>query len=316
MKKALLSYDAHTDNIGDYVQSIATLNLIGNYDLLVDREKLDEYDGEEAKIILNGWFMTHPDHWPPSPKLKPLFISFHINPTAEMEMLTEEGISYLKEHEPIGCRDYYTLSILHERGIEAYFSGCNTLTIQRKDLISEDTPRKDILVCGVLDRIVMQQNWKLKPASRLFKHNLTAILKYPSQKIRHIMSTRVFQRFLKKLGEPVRTIDQILDLRNKSESERLEIAKDFLKELASAKLVITSRIHTALPCVALGTPVIFIEDGLEHINQFSRLIGLNRFFYHTDIMNLPEIELDKFSNPNKHHQFVEDIKTRVEDFIR
>lgn len=315
MNVALLSYDKNTDNIGDYIQSIATSKLIGTHDYLIDREKLNSYDGKLSKMVLNGWFMSHPENWPPSDKIIPLFISFHINPTAKNKMLNEKGIKYLKRYAPIGCRDYYTLSILHENNIDAYFSGCNTLTLKREDFVSHSQPRQGIIICGVLDRIIIQRNWNIRPIKKLLDHNCTAFLKYPSQKIRHVIGLNTFNKFLKTLNEPVSTINQIVNLSNKTEKERFEIAQKFLMKIASAKLVITSRIHTALPAVALGTPVIFIEDGLEHINQFSRLLGLNRFFYHTSIKNLANINLDEFSNPNNHLSFVEDIEMRIRDFI-
>ena len=44
-------------------------------------------------------------------------------------MLTEKGIAYLKKHAPIGCRDKFTVQILNEKGIDAYFTGCLTLTL-------------------------------------------------------------------------------------------------------------------------------------------------------------------------------------------
>ncbi len=37
-----------------------------------------------------------------------------------------------------------------------------------------------------------------------------------------------------------------------------ELAKALLQRYANAKLVITSRIHAALPCLGLGTPVILV----------------------------------------------------------
>ncbi|MHB9292886.1 hypothetical protein Holit_01999 [Hollandina sp. SP2] len=51
-------------------------------------------------------------------------------------MLSPAGIKYLKKHEPIGCRDYGTVKLLGKYGINAYFSGCLTLTLGRKNLIS------------------------------------------------------------------------------------------------------------------------------------------------------------------------------------
>ena len=47
-------------------------------------------------------------------------------------------------------------------------------------------------------------------------------------------------------------------------------------------MVITSRIHT-IPAVAFGTPVLFISDGLEHINQKSRLQGMELFSKFKDL---------------------------------
>src|SRR5690606_10070852 len=41
--------------------------------------------------------------------------------------------------------------------------------------------------------------------------------------------------------------------------ERAEEAQKLLDVYSQASLVITSRIHCALPCVALGTPVIFVD---------------------------------------------------------
>ena len=52
-------------------------------------------------------------------------------------------------------------------------------------------------------------------------------------------------------------------------------------------MLITSRIHSALPAVAFGTPVLFLSDGLEHPNQKSRLEGMESFFkvIHTKELN-------------------------------
>ena len=36
----------------------------------------------------------------------------------------------------------------------------------------------------------------------------------------------------------------------------MTLAKNLLNKYASAKLVITSRIHCAIPCLSLGTPVL------------------------------------------------------------
>ena len=103
---AVLSYP-NSNNLGDYIQSIAAKQIINKSKILeIDRDELHRFKTAKALLIMNGWFMDKPENWPPSDKIKPLFLSFHLNPTAEKEMLTQEGINYLKNHQPIGCRDY------------------------------------------------------------------------------------------------------------------------------------------------------------------------------------------------------------------
>lgn len=316
MKTGLLSYSKNATNLGDYVQSIATANLIEEYEILLEREHLNSYKGAPVKIVLNGWFMSHPENWPPSPDIHPLFISMHINPTAKAKMLDQKGVKYLKNHAPIGCRDYYTMSILHEHGIPAYFSACNTLTLKRSDFVPETTKRNGILVCGVLDRIITLSNMTFKSFRKNPEPGVTSILKFPAQYAHYYKTKKIFKDYLDGLSIPISYIDQIVDLKNLNEQQRLDKARGFLETLAKAELVITSRIHTALPAVALNTPVIFLEDGLEHINQFSRLIGLNRFFTSIKTVDLPSIDIKALQNPQQHHKFVSFIEKKVKNFLQ
>ena len=131
MKYGLLKYEENSQffNVGDNIQSLAAKQFLPKVDAYINREKLGAYEGESLKMIMNGWFTHNAAHWVPTDKINPLFVSFHINNTAAPLMLSEEGIDYLKKHEPIGCRDQYTANLLIEKGIKAYFSGCLTLTL-------------------------------------------------------------------------------------------------------------------------------------------------------------------------------------------
>ena len=68
------------------------------------------------KMILNGWFLHRPDHWPPSSALDPLIVSFHLTreivPSVNIgriapgaTVLHGRGLDFLRRHEPIGARD-------------------------------------------------------------------------------------------------------------------------------------------------------------------------------------------------------------------
>lgn len=132
MKYKLLAVSVDTGehvNIGDYIQALAAAQFLPEVDGFVQRERLKEYDGEACKVIMNGWYMHHTEHWPPSDKIKPLFVAFHINASAKEGMLTEDSINYIKKFQPIGCRDYFTRDLLVSKGVDAYFSACLTLTL-------------------------------------------------------------------------------------------------------------------------------------------------------------------------------------------
>ena len=90
MEIAVLGF-VGSKNIGDYIQTKAVIDIVGLKNIkILDREKLDKYNKENIKTIINGWFMENPKNWPPSKKIIPLFISFHINPSTKGELLKKE----------------------------------------------------------------------------------------------------------------------------------------------------------------------------------------------------------------------------------
>ena len=58
--------------------------------------------------------------------LNPIFVSFHCNKRA---LLSDESLEYLREHAPIGCRDWTTVDLLLSLDVPAFFSGCLTTTV-------------------------------------------------------------------------------------------------------------------------------------------------------------------------------------------
>ena len=81
-------------------------------------------------FVCNGWyhhsaFSTDLEFGFPE-TVNPIFVSFHLNKSSQ---LRPEIISYLKLHQPIGCRDWTTVYMLLSKGVKAFFSGCLTMTI-------------------------------------------------------------------------------------------------------------------------------------------------------------------------------------------
>ncbi len=115
----VLSYDfgknemakrCRVTNMGDYIQSLAALNIVGEdwrnlkfverENLKANFEELD--DNNRVKFIANAWYMHDPKSFPLNDKLMPLFTSVHINDSYDMD---ENAILSFKKFQPIGCRD-------------------------------------------------------------------------------------------------------------------------------------------------------------------------------------------------------------------
>ena len=91
-----------------------------------------------------------------------------------------------------------------------------------------------------------------------------------------------------------------------TEEDKLKLAEDLVQTYADAALVITSRIHCALPCLAVGTPSLFVHtNGVGHVRDPGRFGGLLDLFniLEYDNFTLLSTEPDvpsKINNGNKH----------------
>ena len=315
IKPAILAYP-DSNNLGDYIQSIAAKQWIHSDHILgLDRDRLNTYNGPSVKLVMNGWFMEEPMNWPPSNKIIPLFLSFHLNPSAQKEMLTPQGIKYLKAHQPIGCRDKHTQKTLEEKGVKTYFSACLTLGLKRNLYVAPHTIRKGILVISPMERLLPEPKTFSLTQTNNFFNVLIQALKFPFKYFQYKIAMGKLNDFLADSNEKVSWHSQLIDRKKESESTRIIAAENQLKLIASAQLVITSRIHSALPAVAFDTPVLFLSDGLNHPNQKSRLEGMEAFF---PIINSSELASWKNKKPKLsevHHPFVKMIREEISNFF-
>ena len=230
-----------SSNIGDYVQSLAAINIyrkiiqdfnntkykikkflkllinneIPNFNIIfIKRDNMNEigqYNKQNNIItIMNGWWM-HPcnencdiDFDIPS-NINPIFVSFHI---ANDKLLEKKYIDEIKKYEPIGCRDIKTTKKLKNKGVDSYFSGCLTTTI-------------DFFKWNKQNDIIFNTDTKVKNGIYFSQAN-------PKWK----------------------NIDH-----KKGLFEALEVLENYSK----CKHVNTSRLHGYLPCLAMGVPVNFIS---------------------------------------------------------
>jgi hypothetical protein len=288
--------DGHK-NMGDYIQSLAGEAFFNTIDEYIDREKLAEYKSNsgKTKLIMNAWYMWVPENWPPSEDILPLLISMHFSPFAASRMLTIDGINYLKKYGPVGCRDKATEILLNQYGIPCYFSGCLTLTLGEKykthhkknrilfvdpyfGNIRNEKGRFSIvnsLKCFYFGIINIR---KMKRLQEIFLHSDISASRL--KKLKSILSFLVVSAFYKTYSS---YFDDQLLLNGEyithsvkigkntvlaSEEAKLDYARKLIEKYAEASLVVTSRIHCALPCLGLETPVLFVTS--ERLNSDRR----------------------------------------------
>ncbi len=321
MKYGLLTYEENKSsfNVGDYIQSLAAMQFLPRVDELLNRDSLSEYNGSPIKLIMNGWFTHNIHNWIPSDNINPLFVSFHINNTAAPFILNSKGVSYLKKHEPIGCRDQFTEKILLEKGIEGYFTGCLTLTLDNYKVDNKERGDKVYIV----DPLYNYPSW-----SKITYDYKSFLRSFQNRKIFNIRKKQkhLLKVIDRKFFDEAICINQELPSNTYTDEQKFTIAKNLLHRYAKAKLIITSRIHCALPCLALGTPVIFI-NGFDSFVDTCRFDGVLDLFNRIDINTktgewssnfilIGKINSNtEIKNLERHHILAETLKKRCKAFI-
>lgn len=291
-------------NIGDYIQSVAQEQFWEHKDCYVERETLNTFEAKESvNVIMNGWFMWAPDNFPPSPAINPLFISFHIVPEIAQKLLTDQSIKYLKNYEPIGARDTGTMNILKNNGVESYFSGCLTLTLGKK---YQSNKKNDNIFFvdpyfefgGKLKQNPLKKHFKawwyyiknrnkVKKILKNFNYEFSSLYRFWPSIEKKLMAASFYQSYSNFFSDDILQQAEFIQHNVKqidfpTEESKIDYAKQLICKYATAKLVVTSRLHCGLPCLGLETPVIFVtSDALNgsSIRSAGRFGGLIDLFH-------------------------------------
>lgn len=233
-------------NIGDYIQSLAALQFLPKncFPFFIDRDNIEFYKGPKSTIIMNGWYRITKGNRKISDRLTPIYLSLHISNKHELDSIS---INNFKKYQPIGCRDIYTLKFLKKFGIKSYFSSCLTTTLDIDYAISDLERTNEIIFI----------DYKFGNNKNIDKY-IKSLKAYDFNKV--IYTTHTFSI-------------------NASHLDRFKLAKNLLDKYARAKLVITTRIHGALPCLAFNTPVIFVNEKFDSrypgLYELLNTVGIN-----------------------------------------
>jgi len=345
-------------NIGDYMQSVAAMNFYGAEEIeFLEREELDSYkNSTKVPTIMNGWFMIEPEHFPPSDSIDPFYVSFHLTPKTEKRFFSEKTIEHLKQHQPIGCRDTDTVKLMQKYGIDAYFSGCLTLTLGKKYSSPVRENKKVYIVDLYCDNVKSASTWResvrrLSVYCKTFAKNKNVIVKISNQIKK---TTFLYKGWLKRLTYATKLYatyssvfsDEVLcnaiyeehrvsQKLFKDEYDKVKYVEELLRKYANARYVVTSRIHCALPCLALKTPVIFVsssdmERDIRPTRPAGRLGGLIDLFKNAYVekcqcvldandfsVDGKKIDMDFcFSNKDDYLKYKNDLICKCENFVK
>ena len=227
-------------NIGDIIQTIAMLEIykkmgIEENDIVqISRYYAKEYSGENVFLPFNCYNEIFNQKYkmaktfPISEKITPLYFSFHLH-TRVFSKEIEESI---KKYEPVGCRDEETLQNMKKHGIDAYLSGCVTALFE----LREKEPLKE---------------------KYIFVDTPTSLEPYIPEEVRK-KSEYLSHAYplLRTEGEPIMSDEEY-------EEVYLFTKKRLLYYKENATVIVTSRLHAAAPCMAMGIPVILVSDNFD-----------------------------------------------------
>lgn len=230
MKYGLIIF-SKTDNLGDDIQAYATKRYLPHIDYLIERETLDKFmpaDNYKVAVIMAGWFLYSHLNWPPSPYIYPLNISMHFDTYYS---------KYLgKPLEKNMVLEGYGAKWLNDNGpvgARDYF----TLNLLRGFDINSYFSGCITTTLGKFPDVNNHNSIVTVDINPL-------IIK----KVKSISNKNVISKTHK------------IKLESLSMEQRFQLVEEYLKLYQGASLVITSRLHVALPCLAFGTPVLFVKD--------------------------------------------------------
>ncbi len=263
-----------SQNVGDYVQTLAMLGNVARFrgvrfsgldgmgelaaevqqrirpELWIDSPEQDVHlvrvsrdfsEGdpipEATWMLAFGWHM-HPAYrikygLPYHPNIRPLYVSFHVNRPAALD---EATIAHLRENGPIGCRDWTTVDLLLSAGVDAFFTGCLTTTVNAAFPDLDQVERIADRTTAVID---------LPDGAEDSVEGPTTLITHAEESVRDLDLTSGTRAALALLDRYQRELDGVY----------------------------TSRLHSYLPATSLGLPARFEPKKFGDV-RFDGLLGM------------------------------------------
>jgi hypothetical protein len=222
--------------MGDEIQSLAAEQYLPRLDGRVDRDALSSVFGpHKVVVIMNGWFTKFAHHWPPSSNVLPVYFGFHISP-----------------HPAIISRRLSPDSIEHFLRFSPI--GCR------------DRATLDLLAGAGVKGFLSKCLTLTFPTRSISESQRKVFLVDVPEFLRRIVPEELIR-------DAVTVSHDVQDIYG--ETIKFDIARHLLSLYREqARLVITTRLHCTLPCLAMGIPVIFFADIREARVTVAQEVGL------------------------------------------
>lgn len=286
MKYGLVIYP-ETFNLGDDIQSYADEQYLPHTDYIIDREKMDGFyteDGKKTAVIMGGWYLYNHLNWPPSPFIKPHSVSMHFDTFYSKvagEKITRNFV----------FEDYGAAWLLENGPI-----GCR-----------DEGTKKLLEKYGIPAYFSGCLTLTIKPFENVEKHRKICLVDVSSKIVNHVKKHTTKECVEMTHSVKMTTLEW---------SQRRRLVEDRLKFYQGASLVVTTRLHAALPCLALGVPVLFVKENWS-LNRTGTWLN---YLHHTTEEKLLSGEYgydydNPYSNSDTYKAVADKLRAGCEKFI-
>jgi hypothetical protein len=230
-------------NYGDYIQTIAVKSILSSITpnprfSYWDRDNLAFFKSDKSSalpVCVMQGWFSHSYNSFPAGNFVPLWMGTHFYQGIQPFIVRLLAMCPDYFKSEVGCRDLFTLKFCRKNKIPSYFSRCLTLTLPRR---AESRDQNRVFFVNI------PREWHA-----LFPKEIITGATFLNQKWVHV-------------GEHY-------EYSNEKASKLIRLLAD------RAKLVVTTALHCAAPCIAMGIPVVLLSDNPdENKTRFSALGGI------------------------------------------
>lgn len=250
------------NNIGDVFQAIAVNDHLNSVGVVIDRENYSNYSNHgKILLIANGWYMHDYENFPPPKNIVPVYCSVHFSNSKILQ--SKKNREHFSKWGPVGARDRKTLWMLRAANIPSYYSGCFTIGINQR---KKSNTAEGLLIVDGTDHPLSDEQIK----------RISSAVSIPANRISHDPPS----------AELSFADYQVLVMQH---------AEMLLQKYCSADFVVTTKIHCALPCMAMNVPVILIHPN----PQEARLAAVKEYLPIMGIDDIDEIKTEMANRVNR-----------------